>query len=100
MSDKAVYKLKISMEFKNLIRPLQKKEFLQLEANLLSDGCRDPIVTWKGFIVDGHNRYEICTEHQIPFEVLEMDFDWHRSTQLLPLCEARYGLLRDLPCRR
>ena len=75
MSEKAVYKLKINMEFKNLIRPLQKKEFLQLEANILSDGCRDPIVTWKGFIVDGHNRYEICTEHQIPFEILEMDFE-------------------------
>ena len=43
MSEKAVYKLKINMEFKNLIRPLQKKEFLQLEANILSDGCRDPI---------------------------------------------------------
>ena len=90
MSEKAVYKLKISMEFKNLIRPLQKKEFLQLESNLLSDGCRDPIVTWKGFIVDGHNRYEICTEHQIPFEVLEMDFEC-KEAAIAWICANQLG---------
>lgn len=90
MSEKAVYKLKINMEFKNLIRPLQKKEFLQLEANILSDGCRDPIVTWKGFIVDGHNRYEICTEHQIPFEILEMDFEC-KEAAIAWICANQLG---------
>lgn len=90
MSEKAVYKLKINMEFKNLIRPLQKKEFLQLEANILSDGCRDPIVTWKGFIVDGHNRYEICTEHQIPFETLEMDFEC-KEAAIAWICANQLG---------
>ena len=90
MSEKAVYKLKINMEFKNLIRPLQKKEFLQLEANILSDGCRDPIVTWKGFIVDGHNRYEICTEHKIPFEILEMDFEC-KEAAIAWICANQLG---------
>lgn len=90
MSEKAVYKLKINMEFKNLIRPLQRKEFLQLEANILSDGCRDPIVTWKGFIVDGHNRYEICTEHQIPFEILEMDFEC-KEAAIAWICANQLG---------
>ena len=90
MSEKAVYKLKINMEFKNLIRPLQKKEFLQLEANILSDGCRDPIVTWKGFIVDGHNRYEICTEHQIPFEILELDFEC-KEAAIAWICANQLG---------
>lgn len=90
MSEKAVYKLKINMEFKNLIRPLQKKEFLQLESNILSDGCRDPIVTWKGFIVDGHNRYEICTEHQIPFEILEMDFEC-KEAAIAWICANQLG---------
>lgn len=90
MSERAVYKLKINMEFKNLIRPLQKKEFLQLEANILSDGCRDPIVTWKGFIVDGHNRYEICTEHKIPFEILEMDFEC-KEAAIAWICANQLG---------
>lgn len=90
MSEKAVYNLKINMEFKNLIRPLQKKEFLQLEANILSDGCRDPIVTWKGFIVDGHNRYEICSEHQIPFEIVEMDFEC-KEAAIAWICANQLG---------
>ena len=60
-------KLVIDDEFKHLIRPLKRKEFLQLEENLLRDGCRDPIVVWNDVIVDGHNRYEICTRHGIPF---------------------------------
>jgi hypothetical protein len=34
-------------------------------------------VIWAGenILVDGHNRYEICTKHNIPFEVKKMDFD-------------------------
>lgn len=74
MDEKTIRPLKIEPKFKNLIRPLQRKEYLQLEQNILSDGCRDPIITWNGVIVDGHNRYEICMRHQIPFAVLEMDF--------------------------
>lgn len=67
--------LKIKKEFKNLIRPLHRQEFLQLEENILRDGCLNPIITWKGFIVDGHNRYEICSKHNVDYKVLEMDFD-------------------------
>ena len=74
MDEKTVRSLKIEPKFKNLIRPLQRKEYLQLEQNLLSDGCRDPIIIWNGVIVDGHNRYEICTRHHIPFALVEMDF--------------------------
>lgn len=66
--------LKIKKEFKNLIRPLHRQEYLQLEENILADGCRDPIITWNGYIVDGHNRYEICTKHDVDFKVLEKHF--------------------------
>lgn len=75
MTEKQVFQLKIDKTFKNLIRPLQRKEYLQLEAELLQDGCCDPIVVYDGFILDGHNRYEICTKHQIPFSVQEMTFE-------------------------
>lgn len=74
MDEKSLRPLKIEPQFKNLIRPLQRKEYLQLEQNILSDGCRDPITIWNGIIVDGHNRYEICMRHQIPFAVVEMVF--------------------------
>ena len=67
--------LKIKKEFRNLIRPLHRQEYLQLEENILADGCRDPIITWNGYIVDGHNRYEICTKHGVEYEVLEKKFN-------------------------
>lgn len=79
MERKSVRKLKIDKGFKELIRPLFKQEYLQLEQNLLTDGCRDPIITWNGYIIDGHNRYEICTRHKIPFAVLEMEFECRES---------------------
>ena len=66
--------LTIDPQFKNLIPPLQRTEYLQLEENLLADGCRDPLVVWRGTLIDGHNRYEICTRHSIPFSVKEMNF--------------------------
>ena len=68
MDDISYTRLKIDKEFKSLIRPLSEAEYLQLEANLIADGCRDPIITWKGFIIDGHNRYEICRKNRLPFK--------------------------------
>lgn len=64
----------IDKEFKSLIRPLRRQEYLQLESNILADGCLDPIITWNGIIVDGHNRYEICHRHKIPFHTIEKEF--------------------------
>jgi len=75
MIEKKVYTLKINSEFKYLISPLQRREYLQLEENILKEGCREPIIVWDGVIVDGHNRYEICTRHNIPFAIHEMDFE-------------------------
>lgn len=66
--------LKTIPEFKNLIPGLSPQEFRGLEESLQSEGCRDPIVTWKGIIVDGHNRYQICTSLNIPFTTIEREF--------------------------
>ena len=82
--------LKIKKEFKNLIRPLHHKEYTQLEENILNDGCRDPIITWCGYIVDGHNRYEICTRHNIPYEVVEMKFQSDEEA-IVWICENQLG---------
>ncbi len=90
MENKTLQTLKINKDFKNLIRPLQKKEYLQLEANLLADGCRDPIITWNGFIIDGHNRYELCTMHKIPYAVTQMEFDCSESV-IAWICANQLG---------
>jgi hypothetical protein len=63
-----LHKLKIDEEFKRLIPPLSVDERKQLEENILNDGRRDALVVWNGIIIDGHNRYDICTMHGIPFE--------------------------------
>jgi hypothetical protein len=67
-------------EFKSLIPPLDSDERAQLEANLAADGCRDPLVVWRrageplecAVLLDGHNRYEICTRLGIHYEIVEV----------------------------
>lgn len=67
--------LKIDDELKNLIRPLTFDERTGLKENLIKNGCLDAIKTWNDFIVDGHNRYEICTENNIEFRTDELSFE-------------------------
>lgn len=67
--------VRIHPEFEALIYPLTREEFLDLETSLKAKGCLDPIKVWKGYIVDGHHRYKICEEKNIPYDVLDMDFE-------------------------
>jgi ParB family chromosome partitioning protein len=66
--------IEICTEFKALIPPLSIEEYSQLEKNIIADGCREPLVVFNNTLVDGHNRYEICTKHDLPFSILEKDF--------------------------
>ena len=66
--------LQINEELKRLIPPLQPEEYSQLEKSIISDGCRDAIITWQGVIVDGHNRYEICQKNGIEYQTTEKEF--------------------------
>ena len=58
----------IDPEFKALIPPLAPEELAQLEANIIKDGCRDPLVVWPlpEYIEDGvvlakyEDREHIC----------------------------------------
>ena len=132
-----MHNIQIDSEFQALIPPLSAEERAQLEANLLADGCRDPLVVWPcatfevllctgetqtlryedrryelaavdgeagcdawqldadvhedvadhlfgdmlyvddwpHILIDGHNRYEICTRLGLPFEVVAREFD-------------------------
>jgi len=68
-------KIKIDKDFKNLIPPLSPAEFNQLEENLLSEKrCREAILIWKGFVIDGHNRLAICQKHKIPYKFAKLHF--------------------------
>lgn len=66
--------MQILKELEILIPPLTSEEFKQLERNILEEGIRDPLVTWNGILVDGHNRYRIATEYDIDYETVEKEF--------------------------
>ena len=79
----------IDAEFQSLIPPLSDEEYAQLEKNILADGCRDPLVLWGQLLVDGHNRYAICTKHGLSFNTVQKEFasrdealDWIDANQL------------------
>lgn len=67
--------LKIDRTLKDLIPPLQPDEYKTLEESIKAEGCRDKIITWQGYIVDGHNRYDICTRYGIEYETDERFFE-------------------------
>ena len=67
--------IEIKQEFKDLIPPLTKEEFKQLENNCMSEGIREKILTWNGFIIDGHNRFEIATRWDLDYETESKHFD-------------------------
>lgn len=74
--------IRIDPEFKSLIPPLTDEEYDGLRDSLLNEGCRDAIVVWDGILVDGHNRYEICEKHGIPYDVVEMEFASRNDAKL------------------
>jgi hypothetical protein len=54
------------------LRPLAADELQALESSLVENGgARDPIVTWRGFVLDGHNRLDICKRRGLRFETIE-----------------------------
>ena len=64
----------IDKEFQSLIPPLTVEEYEGLEKSILAEGCRDALVLWGDILVDGHNRYKICTSHNVPFQTTQKDF--------------------------
>lgn len=78
-------------ELKNLIPPLLDSEYLSLKENLQKHGCKDPLKLWQTtnktlsrvgvseepvyVLIDGHNRFKLCTELQIPFNIQIDNFD-------------------------
>lgn len=84
--------LKIDPELKDLLPPLTDEEYKQLEKNITENGFDKnfPIMEWHGFIVDGHNRYDICKKHNITdyvvgtlaYETKEEVMEWMLDIQL------------------
>jgi DNA modification methylase len=81
----------IDPEFRDAIPSPTEDEFNGLKSLLLKEGCRDPIVLWNGSIIDGHNRYKICTNNNLTFKTVDYSqrlktredvIDWIYTNQL------------------
>ena len=70
-----VHALKINGRFAAVAPPLKDNERAILTESILENGCFSPLIVWNGVIVDGHQRYSICREYGIPFDIEEMDFE-------------------------
>lgn len=64
--------IKIKELFKNLIPPLTEEAFASLENDIIKRGVIDPLITWKGYLIDGHHRYKIIKKYDIPFKTEEL----------------------------
>ena len=84
--------LKIDREFESKIPPLTAEEFRQLEENIVTDGVViNPIITWNGIIVDGHNRFHILERHpEIKYTTHEKQFD-DRFAVIAWICRNQLG---------
>jgi hypothetical protein len=85
-------------ELQSFIPPLSTDEYAQLESNILQHGCQTPLQVWQTskksidlssekeddlayILVDGHNRYKICTKHNLTFEVYVLSFDSQKEVK-------------------
>ncbi|MDZ7935830.1 MAG: hypothetical protein U5M51_12885 [Emticicia sp.] len=78
-------------ELRDLIPPLLETELLALKENLQKHGCKDPLKVWQTtnltinfaenpdaqvyVLIDGHNRFQLCNELQIPFNIQIDNFE-------------------------
>jgi len=70
--------------------PLSAEERAGLEESILREGCRDALViaSWPGgeALADGHNRYDICTKHGIPYKTTTLEFE-SKDDAVLWICD-------------
>jgi len=93
--------VKIDPEFQQLIPVPLTEELAQLEENLVSEGCRDPLVVWKekDILLDGHNRFRICQNRKIKFKTVELSFE-NREAAKVWLIRNQFGRRNLTPYQR
>jgi len=78
----------VDEEFQSLLPVLDKETYASLEENLLQNGCFYPLVLWENILIDGHNRYEICIRHGIPFSTVRKELE-SRDAVLIWIIESQ-----------
>ena len=67
--------LKLYPEFRDLLPRPSDMALSLIREGIMEKKFVPPLITWKGILVDGYIRYDICKELGIPFECEEMEFD-------------------------
>jgi hypothetical protein len=91
--------LQVNPAFQALI-PLQSRgEYRALERSILAEGCRDPLLVWKGrnIVLDGHTRRDLCIGHKQRVKVREVELPDERAAVefVLQIQEQRRNLTRE-----
>ncbi len=91
--------LKVNPDFQRLV-PLQSKgELLALRESVQAEGCREPLLVWKGHgvVLDGHTRRELAVEFKKKVKVREVELpDEKAATEfILQLQRQRRNLTRE-----
>jgi hypothetical protein len=69
--------IKIDAEFSRYLPPLPAEDLKALTEKIKRQGCREPLVVWKGenILLDGHHRLKICEKHDITYQVNEIEIE-------------------------
>ncbi len=95
MEEHTCKEIQIDEQFQRLVYPMDRQSFAQLEADILSGRCGEPLVVWDGFLPDGFSQYEIYSEHSLPFRTKGMEFNC-RESAVAWIC-ARQLKRSDIP---
>lgn len=79
--------LEIDREFEALISPLSPEEYELLKNQIREDGCLEPLSIWRTddgrrVLLDGHNRYRICTDLHKDFNTVKVAISSHDHAKL------------------
>jgi hypothetical protein len=91
--------LKVKPAFQSLIPMQAKGEYLALEESIQAEGCRDPLLVWKGHnvVLDGHTRRELCIKHKKQVKVREVELPDEKAAveYILAIQRQRRNLTRE-----
>jgi hypothetical protein len=66
-------KVRVDAKIKDLIPPLREDQLKTLEESLLAEGkAISALWLWGDLLVDGHNRFNLCKKHKMPYEVIQV----------------------------
>jgi hypothetical protein len=91
--------LKVNPAFEALI-PLQSKgEYRALDQSIQAEGCRDPLLVWKGknVVLDGHTRRMLCIGYKKQVKVREVELPDEKAAveYILQIQRQRRNLTRE-----